>query len=126
MVKKTDPRALKPDWDKLNRIAPWSVISSRDLGHILGVHLQTVSNWRLRGVLPPPIHSGRLNQSKIYYRCATIRAWLNGTDEKTETDYWIKHGVLGTEFGFEMVSEEVIEFFAYIWRKFNFERPIRI
>ena len=37
---------------------PWHVVSSRELAKTFGVTLQTIANWRVRDVGPPPVAKG--------------------------------------------------------------------
>lgn len=89
-MQKVDPRKLKADWSRYERRAPWSVVSSRELSFVLGVHLQTINNWSMRGILPGQELRPDLPANKKFYRIGSIRAWLNGTDEEVENWAWIK------------------------------------
>lgn len=55
---------------------PWRTISSRQLASLLGVSLQTLANWRVRGTGPQtaPLKKGRGN--KVFYRRDAVLAWL--------------------------------------------------
>jgi hypothetical protein len=58
-------------------VPPWRLISSRELAKLLGVSLQSLANWRLRGkgpVAEPPV-KGRGN--RIYYQRAQVLSWLS-------------------------------------------------
>lgn len=87
---KINPQNIKPDWSRYERTPPWSYISSAELAKILGVHLQTISNWRLRGILPEPDSHPRLRGNKRYYRISKVMSWLSGRDEEEITMEWIK------------------------------------
>lgn len=119
---KIDPLTLKTDWSRYERRAPWSVITSRELAEVLGVHLQTISNWAVRGILPPPVKHPRLRGNRNYYRISTIRAWLNGTDEDTESWAWINQYLPS---GFESL-EQARDVCWKAWKVLEIERPLLV
>lgn len=83
-MKKTTPQHLKADWDQIPKRHLWEHVTSRELSKVFGVHLQTINNWRIRGILPEPDEKNwRRRGNKNYYRVATIRAWL---ESRTEYD----------------------------------------
>lgn len=89
----------------LPKRAPWKAINSRELAAALGVHLQTLANWRVRNIGPKPEPAGRYRGNRTYYRLDNIIAWLSGEpawritadflarhfidlDPRTETETW--------------------------------------
>lgn len=119
-LKRIDPYKIQADWSRYERRAPWSVITSRELAEILGVHLQTINNWAIRGVLPLPVKHPRLRGNKNHYRISTIRAWLNGTDEDSEAWAWIDQH---TPYGFNTL-EQAQEVCRTAWKVLEIERPL--
>lgn len=85
-MRKIDPHEIQADWSRYERRPTWSVVSSTELAEVFGVHLQTISNYKIRGILPPPTKHRSLCGNKNYYRISTIRAWL---ENRTEEDiHW--------------------------------------
>lgn len=56
---------------------PWHVVSSRELADALGVSLQSVANWRIRGNGPPPEPSRHFRGHREHYRVDRVLAWLS-------------------------------------------------
>lgn len=82
MNSKRDPKRISADWSRFQRRPTWCVVSSRELAGVLGVSLQTICNWHLRGILPAPEpRHPALRGNKNYYRISKIRAWLEGRSE---------------------------------------------
>lgn len=81
MPKKLEPQHISANWSPYDDLPPWSVISSRELASVLGVHLQTINNWNIRDILPKPVKHCRLRGNKNYYRISSIKAWLTGENE---------------------------------------------
>jgi hypothetical protein len=54
---------------------PWRLIPSRDVAKLLGVSLQVLANWRVRGSGPPYDATVRGRGNKIFYRVADVLAW---------------------------------------------------
>ncbi len=75
------------NWSKYQTRPTWSVITSRELCEVFGVSLQTINNWKMRNILPPPLpKSSRLSGHKNFYRIADIRAWA---ENRSATDiHW--------------------------------------
>lgn len=85
------PKCIRADWSKFERRPTWSVVSSRELSVALNVSLQTICNWRLRGILPEPEpHTRSLNGNKNYYKISKIRAWLENRTEESVHWEWAK------------------------------------
>lgn len=75
-------RNIKASWDQFANRPTWSVVSSRELSLILNVSLQTINNWKMRGILPEPEpNTGSLSGNRNYYRISKIQAWLEGISE---------------------------------------------
>lgn len=84
-MRKTNPHNLHPDWSVIPERKPWEHITSAELAQVLGVHLQTINNWKIRGVLPSPSERNRkLKGNKNYFRISAIRSWL---EQRHEDDY---------------------------------------
>lgn len=98
-MKKTSPQNLNPDWSVIGNQAPWSLISSPTVARLLGVHNQTITNWRARNILPAPEPaSKRLKGNVVRYRISAIRAWVEGSSEEAVTWAWIKEKLPGHKF----------------------------
>jgi predicted DNA-binding transcriptional regulator AlpA len=90
-MKKTTPQTLTANWSRIGNHAPWSLITSPMLAKVLGVHLQTISNYRIRGILPAPEPAtAKLKGNVVRYRISAILAWLEGSSEEEVTWKWIK------------------------------------
>lgn len=63
---------------------PWRPISSRRLSQLLGVSLQVLANWRVRGTGPEAEPKGRGKGNKIFYRPDKVIEWL----EDGRRTYW--------------------------------------
>jgi len=57
---------------------PWRPIPSRDLCKILGVSLQSLANWRVRGTGPTPEPFQKGGGNRTYYRPDEVLSWLAG------------------------------------------------
>jgi hypothetical protein len=55
---------------------PWQVVSTRELAELLGIHLQTLHNWNIRGKGPVPVPHGVWRGNRRYFRLADVIAWL--------------------------------------------------
>ncbi len=82
---------LQANWQPFERRPTWSVVSSAELAQVLGVHLQTINNWKIRGILPTPITSPRLKGkgNRNYFRISSIRSWLENKTELAIHDSWV-------------------------------------
>jgi hypothetical protein len=100
-MKKLDPTSLAADWSilpfrarpwgHLKERPPWEHVTSMELSKVVGKHLQTVSNWTMRGILPQPVaNNSRLRGNKNYFRISAVRAWLEGKDESEIIKNWVK------------------------------------
>lgn len=59
---------------------PWRPIPSRVLCRILGVSLQSLANWRVRGTGPQPEAFRKGGGNRTYYRPDEVLSWLTGGD----------------------------------------------
>jgi len=57
------------------QMAPWLFITSVELAKAIGVHLQTISNWRLRGKGPPAAPRGFFKGRPSRYMVGHVHAW---------------------------------------------------
>ena len=87
MVKK---EKIKANWQPFERRPTWSVLSSAELAQALNVHLQTINNWKIRGILPSPISHSKLTGNKNYFIISSIRSWLESKPESEIHWDWIK------------------------------------
>lgn len=62
---------------KLANQAPWMFVTSAELAKALGVHIQTLSNWRLRERGPPPAPSSWFRGRPSRYYLAHVWAWAS-------------------------------------------------
>lgn len=56
---------------------PWLFITSAELAKALGVHIQTLSNWRLRGVGPTPAPSSWFRGRPARYNLGHVWTWAS-------------------------------------------------
>lgn len=57
---------------------PWRPIPSRLVAELLGVSLQSLANWRVRGTGPEPEPYKRGQGNRTMYRPDVVMAWLSG------------------------------------------------
>lgn len=84
---------IKANWSAFERRPTWSLVSSVELARILGVHLQTINNWKLRGILPSPEPQKRGAGNRNWYRISKIRSWLETRSEEDIHWSWIKQNI---------------------------------
>lgn len=77
------------NWQPFERRPTWSVVTSAELAQVLNVHLQTINNWKIRGILPSPVSSPKLKGNKNYFRISSIRSWLEQRPEEQIHREWI-------------------------------------
>ena len=121
MPSKTDPNSLKADWSRYERRAPWSFVSSRELSFVLGVSLNTISNYKMRGILPSPEPHPRFRGNRNWYKISTIKAWLTGrTEEEILRDFLDRRmeGYIGST---DLQSR--MDFITKYHKIFDLERP---
>jgi hypothetical protein len=92
-MKKIDATAIEADWTKISPRSPFGLVSSIELARVLGVHLQTICNWRIRGILPPAVPKASAPKgNRYYYRISAIQAWLADKQEEEIAQTWVdKH-----------------------------------
>lgn len=56
---------------------PWLFVTSAELAKALGIHIQTLSNWRLREVGPTPAPSSWFRGRPIRYNLAHVWTWAS-------------------------------------------------
>lgn len=56
---------------------PWRPIFSRQLSLLLGVSLQSLANWRVRGTGPDFRAAEKGQGNKMFYRPVDVVAWLS-------------------------------------------------
>jgi hypothetical protein len=61
---------------------PWRPMPSRRLAAILGVSLQSLANWRVRGNGPEPEPKVRGKGNRTFYRPDVVMAWLASTGQE--------------------------------------------
>jgi hypothetical protein len=77
------PVTLSPAAEVLARFGTerplWHAIGSLELTRLLGVHPNTVHNWKMRGTGPEPEPAGlyRKTGNKLLYRPDLVLAWLS-------------------------------------------------
>ncbi len=86
MVKKEE---IKANWQIFERRPTWSVVTSAELAQVLNVHLQTINNWKIRGILPSPVTDRTLRGNKNYFRISSIRSWLENRPEPEIHWCWV-------------------------------------
>ena len=94
-MKKLQPSSLCSDWSVIPPRAPWEYVSSAELAKVLGVHLQTINNWVVRGILKPEPRSPKRRGNKNYFRVVAIRSWLEVKNEDDLVREWVKNDVGG-------------------------------
>ena len=111
-MKKIMPHTLKANWGSAAKRPSWNYVTSAELAKILGVHLQTINNWKLRGILPEPeINNRSLRGNKNYYKISTIRAWLeNKTEDQVHTEWAAEH------LGIPITAPEQIQYYSKIFK----------
>ena len=92
-MKKTNPSTLTADWSTISYPAPWQYITSAQLAKVLGVHLQTINNWVVRGILKPEPRSPQRRGNKNYFRVGAVQSWLSGESENDIVREWVKREV---------------------------------
>jgi Helix-turn-helix domain len=92
-MKKTNPSNLTANWSVISLRAPWEYVTSAELAKVLGVHLQTVNNWTIRGKLKPAPRSPQRRGNKNYFLVSYLRSWLEGKNEDDLVREWVKNDV---------------------------------
>lgn len=69
----------------LAEMPPWLFVTSAELAKAIGVHIQTLSNWRLREKGPPAAPSTWFRGRPARYNLGHVRVWAEaeaGTHEQ--------------------------------------------
>lgn len=70
--------------------APWDVLSSRELAGLLGVSIQVLANWRIRGHGPAPAPAECYRGNRTYYPVYEIEAWLEEIEPWRAVQKWLQ------------------------------------
>ena len=101
-MRKIDPKRLKADWTLIKDRKIHHFVSSAELAQIFGCHIQTISNWCVRQILPKPVaHTKKLKGNRNYYKISAIKAWIQG---KPELELYRE--LLALEFGWTNVQDD--------------------
>ena len=101
LPKAINARTLHPDiFDR----PPWHAISSLELAAALGISLQTVANWRIRGVGPSALPKGLYPGNRSYYLAETVLTWLSSRFGETRSGWLYSRDYLAAVF--PTLSEE--------------------
>lgn len=85
-------QSAKINWQSVEKRPTWCSVTSRELANILGVHLQTINNWHIRGHLPDPEPRVKKQGNKNRYKISKIRAWLeNRTEDEIHWEFINTH-----------------------------------
>lgn len=118
---KVNPHLIKANWSLTEKRAPWDLITSPELASILNVHLQTVANWRIRGILPPPEPATkRLKGNVVRYRISAIRAWIEGSGEEQIIWDWIHERIPDHNFKTIDQAKWLVQ---HCYKLMHFEKP---
>lgn len=77
-------------WSVMKGRAPWEHVTSAELAKVLGKHLQTINNWKIRGILPEPDKNSQKRGNKNYFQISAIRAWLEKRSEFEVIKDWVQ------------------------------------
>ena len=69
--------------------APWDVLSSVELADLLGVSLQVLANWRVRGSGPAPAPSKCFRGNRTYYPIFSVISWMKGGENWHAVRDWL-------------------------------------
>jgi len=93
---KSVPKAIKPDWEELDRHAPWSCVSSAQLAKLLGVTVYDINRYKLLGWIEPEPRSGFIGRgNKRFYEVAKIRSLLEARTPSDITWDWVRRTLKG-------------------------------
>lgn len=85
---------------------PWHVVSSRELAGVLGVTLQTLANWRVRGIGPPPEPSSQFKGHREHYRIDRVLAWLSERNGEPRQPWTFNAAFIAQHLGATTLSAE--------------------
>src|SRR5262245_52095803 len=77
----------------------WHVLSSRELAEVLGVTLQTLANWRVRGIGPPTEPSSHFRGHREHYRIDQVLAWLSERNGEPQPAWRFSAAFMGQHLG---------------------------
>jgi len=89
-------KAAIADFFVTRRCPPWRPMASRELAGLLGVSLQSLANWRVRGSGPEPEPPMKGKGNRTFYRPDKVLSWLEGTDKEPweySRDWLLKRGL---------------------------------
>lgn len=115
-----DPSQLSPNWIGYERRPTWSVVTSAELAQVLGVHLQTINNWKVRGILPAPVTDKKLVGNKNYFRISEIKTWLENRPEEQIHWEWIKSHIPYDIESLAQAEYTVLQAYRFL----NVEKPL--
>ena len=122
MISKLPLNIPQANWNCLDDLTPWSAISSRQLAVLLGVHLQTINNWNVRGLLPEPIKAPNLPRNKNFFRIVDLRSHFEGISEESVIWDWVMRVIPNETF----TCPNIRQFKSYIYAchdLLNLKRP---
>ncbi len=92
------------NWSKFEKRPPWGNVTSRELSDILGVSLQTINNWNMRGFLPEPEPRKKGLGNKNRYQICKVQAIIEGKCPDDICWLWI-HTHINPEPQFESLEQ---------------------
>jgi phage terminase Nu1 subunit (DNA packaging protein) len=117
-MKKVEPHDLNVNWSLLDKYPIWSVVSSAELALVLNVHLQTINNWKIRGVLPTPVSHSSLSGNKNYFSVVQIRSWLESNEDHVIVAAWLEKHLPDVE-----TLEQAKQVVKVAWKELGLFRP---
>lgn len=106
------------DWSSVEKRSTWGSVTSMELSKILGVSLQSINNWHVRGYLPPPELRRRGHGNKNRWMISKLQLWLYGIPEDDTHWKWINEHMSDE---FESIEQAMWNSKRY-WRAFGIER----
>lgn len=70
---------------------PWLYLTSAELAKVLGVHIQTLANWRLRGKGPPEAPRLWFKGRPARYHLGCVRVWAEA-EAGNHAEFWRFNG----------------------------------
>jgi hypothetical protein len=105
-------------WKSVEKRPTWYTVTSRELADILGVNLQTINNWLVRGKLPAPELRRKGKGNKNRYKISVIKEWLYGTPE--DETHWSFINEHMSE-GFKSIEQAIWNADKY-WKAYGVEK----
>ena len=105
-------------------LPPWQFVSSPDLAKALGVHLQTLSNWRLRGVGPAAAPADWFKGRAIRYPIGQVLSWAHEQAGKHVEPWefsgrWLRDQLDFADFGNRAAVQARIQVLMKLGREFR-------